>query len=224
MTRVTDSRWRVFQTCFMFASLEHDTPDVLCRNSGYEYSPDCCKINRKEQSKWLPLKNKDIILCALYIMVFIVHKDTVTWWIRWTMKCPPLLYCKSLFVLFWCIENHDEPRRWQRAQYECKRNTFSSTLLCDLICSYIWLKWIVCNLFAMPPWSIVSILCLSFVLHDKMHIDFVLCIPLMGNKRWLFFTICMLKTWLLWIICIHCIGCAAMDDISFWNKTVPPNK
>lgn len=28
--------------------------------------------------------------------------------------------------------------------------------------------------------------------------------------------------WLLWIICIHCICCTAMDDIRFWNKPVPP--
>lgn len=117
-------------------------------NSGHEYPPDYCKINCKEQLKWLPLKNKDIILCALYIMVGIVQTNTVKWWNRWTMKFPPLLYCKSMFVLFLCIENCDEPRRWQSDKYECRRNTFS-TLLGGLFYSYIWLKCTVCNLFAM---------------------------------------------------------------------------
>lgn len=176
---MTDSRRRVFQTCFMFASLEHDTSDVLRQNSGHEYSPDCCKINCKEQSKWLPLKNKDIILCALNIMVFIVHKDTVTWWRLQISVCSVLVHWK-----LW---------RATKAWYECKRNIFYSTLLCDLIYWYIWLECTVCNLFTMPPKSIVSILCLSFVIHIKIHTDYVLCILLLGNKRWLFFTLCMLK-------------------------------
>lgn len=74
-----------------------------------------------------------------------------------------------------------------------------------------WIK------FTVAPWNVVSILCLSFVIHDE--IDFILSILLMGNKRWqFFFIICMLQTWLLRIICIHGIGCTAMGDISFWNK------
>lgn len=84
---------------------------------------------------------------------------------------------------------------------------------------HCWIK------FAVDPWNIVRILCLSFVIHDE--IDFILSILLMGNKRWqvFFFIICMLQMWLLRIICIHGIGCTAMDDISFWNKkNVPPNK
>lgn len=87
-----------------------------------------------------------------------------------------LLYRKCMFVLFLCIENCDEPRRWLRAKYECKRNSFSLTLDYYVICFIrtFWLKCTVCNLFTMPPHSIVCISCLSFVIHDKMHSEFCL--------------------------------------------------
>ena len=78
----------------------------------------------------------------------------------------------------------------------------------------------VCNLFTSPH-SVVCISCLSFVLHNKMLFEF--CWHSV-NKRWLFFTISMFKMCRLWIICIHCICCTAMDDSSFWNKPVPPKK
>lgn len=127
-----------------------------------------------------------------------------------------------MFVLFGALKTVSRDRR--RAQRECKRNTFSSTLLCGTVYSYIWIK---CT----PPDKIHRC-----SLKYCKHIMFVICYTWWDwfysfhsvdgkQKVTVFFIICMLQMWLLQIICIHGIGCTAIDDISFWNKkNVPPNK
>lgn len=134
-----------------------------------------------------------------------------------------LFLCRRcMFVLFLCVEAMTLAESWIW-MYE-EHVFFDTWLLCDLLYSYIWLKCTVCNLLTMRPHSIVCISCLPFVVHDEMHFELCLHSVYGGKKRWLFFTISMLKMWLLWIICIHCICCTAMDDISFWNKPVHPTK
>lgn len=197
------------QTCFMFASLELNTPDVLCWRSGDEYSPDCCT----EQSGILPLKSADIILCALYVMVSIVHSCYVT--------SPTNNHMPSFVVLQnLCLFRLVHWKLWIASSRELNMNVRGTHFLQHynvvwFICAFginvrHWIKFII------TLWNIVSIVChLSYT--AQLFLLFPFCC--WGNKV-LFFSsiICMLQMLLLLIICIHGIGCTAIDDSSFWNK------
>lgn len=165
------------QTCFMFASLELDTPDVLCRHSGDEYSPDCCKINCTEQSGRLLLQSADIVLCALYVMVSIVHSCYVTSQTNHHMPSFVVLQNLCLFrLVHWKL--------WIASSREPNMNVRGTHFLQHynvvwFICAFglnvrHWIK------FTITLWNIVYALCLSFVIHDTIVLLFPFC--WWGNK------------------------------------------
>lgn len=80
-----------------------------------------------------------------------------------------------------------------------------------------WIK------FTITLWNIVSIM---FVICYTWHNCFCYFHFVDWETKFYFFSsiICMLQMLLLLIICIHGIGCIAIDDSSFWNKKAPPNK
>lgn len=194
---------RVFQTCLLLVCLIRTWHSwcVLHQNAGYEYSPDFCKSNCKEQSinnfpsNWLPLWKIRTIYCVLNILWSVL---CIKIQLRDQSDEPSnallLLYRKCMFVLFLCIENCDEPRRWQRAKYECKRNSFSLTLDYYVICFIRTFGWNVqyviysqCLHTVLYAYHVCHLLYMIRYILNSVHVLF------MGNKSWLFFTISMFK-------------------------------